>query len=106
METDSHGRGAHKKKLMSSWGGPQDTPLLYSEGWGKKLTYVIAFSKDEVVDVTSRYTRQWDECSARRNCPEVSLRTLPSPSILPSLTAWFCSLGTAVVIRVIKSQHA
>ncbi len=50
----------------------QDTPLLYSEGWGKKLTYVIAFSKDEVVDVTARYTRQWDQCAARRTCPEVS----------------------------------
>jgi len=32
-----------------------DTPMIYESGWGKKLTYVIGFSKDEVVDVTKRY---------------------------------------------------
>jgi len=51
-----------------------DGPLLYSEGWGKKLTYVIAFSKEEVIDVTCRYTRQWEQCKERRTlCPELWL---------------------------------
>ena len=32
-----------------------DSPKMYERGWGKKLTYVIAISKDEAVDVTPRY---------------------------------------------------
>jgi hypothetical protein len=41
-------------------------PLLYEAGWGKKLSYVVAISKDEAIDVIHRYTRQWEQVLSRR----------------------------------------
>jgi hypothetical protein len=44
---------------------------MYECGWGKKLTYLIAFSKDEIRDVSKRYTRSYPEMLKHRNqCPE------------------------------------
>lgn len=37
-----------------------DEPLLY-ESWGKNQTFILAFSQNEVVDVTDKYTRRAKE---------------------------------------------
>ncbi|XP_077300714.1 N-glycanase Pngl [Arctopsyche grandis] len=53
-----------------------DAPLMYEAGWGKKLDYIIAYSKDEVQDITWKYSSNHRDLLTRRNmCTENELIT-------------------------------
>jgi peptide-N4-(N-acetyl-beta-glucosaminyl)asparagine amidase len=51
-----------------------DSPLMYEHGWKRKLEYVIAFAKDDIQDVTWRYSNKHQELLGRRKlCTEKEL---------------------------------
>lgn len=50
---------------------------MYERGWHKKLSYILAYSRDEVQDVTWRYTQnQIDVMTRRKKCSEEHLLDL------------------------------
>lgn len=54
-----------------------DAPLMYEEGWGKKLEWVIAIGEYSVVDVTKKYTLHANELSTRRSQSLNETRNFP-----------------------------
>lgn len=59
---DNGGRWVH----ADSCENVLDEPLLYEKGWGKKLNYCVATGVDCVMDVTRRYTVDFESLCPRR----------------------------------------
>ena len=44
-----------------------DTPLLYEQGWGRVMTFILGLSDDGLVEVTPRYVKDWKIVNERRS---------------------------------------
>ena len=54
-----------------------DTPLLYEQGWGRVMTFILGMSDDGLVEVTPRYVKDWKIISERRSEKmEIKLSTI------------------------------
>ena len=44
-----------------------DTPLVYEQGWGRVMTFILGLSDDGLVEVTPRYVKDWKIVNQRRS---------------------------------------
>eukprot|EP00752_Nemacystus_decipiens_P003103 g2874.t1 len=75
-----------------------DKPLMYEQGWNKRLSYVIAFDKNGAVDVTRRYTRRWLQVLSRRN-------NVPEKWLVAILAGSSTTRTEATVARLAQEQR-
>lgn len=54
--------------------GVLDSPLMYEQGWGKRLTMIFAFTPWSVEHVTATYTGDYQATVFRRGIPEETLQ--------------------------------
>lgn len=71
--SESLNRWVHVDSCENAW----DTPLIYEQGWGRSMTYILAYSIDGVFDVTRRYIKDWNIIASRRKQSDIdNLRKL------------------------------
>ena len=58
----------HVDSCENAW----DTPLMYEQGWGRVMSFIVASSIYGIYDVTKRYIKTWSVCEERRTEREVS----------------------------------
>lgn len=63
----------HVDSCENAW----NTPLLYEQGWGRVMTFILGHSIDGIQDITPRYIKDFEDVVNRRNPNSLSkLKTL------------------------------